>query len=150
QLADLRLKARLLPYFTHHRLCRGLPNIGPPTWERPQAIRLLAHEQDVVSGEDGAAHVYLGCRIPLFSLEKIADQRRVHLRIGSQDLCRHTAHLLVAFTVKEVRAKHQAILRDGLETPGPRYPACFHMPLPLARITDLDEWLALFQAGSGF
>ena len=26
QLADLRLKARLLPYFTHHRLCRGLPS----------------------------------------------------------------------------------------------------------------------------
>ena len=96
QLADLRLKARLLPYFTHHRLCRGLPDIGPPAWERPQAVRLLTDEQHTVVVEDGAAHVYLGCGVPLFSLEEIANQRRVHRRIGSQDLCRDAWRLRAA------------------------------------------------------
>ena len=35
QLADLRFKARLLPYFPYYCLSRGLSNVGPPAWERP-------------------------------------------------------------------------------------------------------------------
>src|SRR5882724_8714358 len=100
QLADLRLKARLLPDFTHHGLRWGLPDIGPPTWDCPQAIGLLTDEQHAVLVEDSATDVYLGGRVSLFSTEEMADQRRVHLRIGGEDLFRDAAHMLVAFAVK--------------------------------------------------
>ena len=64
KLTDLRLKARLLPYFPYYRLRRGLPNLGPPAWERPQAIGALTDEQHAVRLEDRATDVHLGGRVP--------------------------------------------------------------------------------------
>ena len=64
---------------------------------------------------------------PMFSTEEIAEQRRIHLRIGCEDCFRDAVHVLVAFAVKGVLAEHQAIVRSLLETPDPRYPSCLHV-----------------------
>src|SRR5712691_5688530 len=66
QFGDLRRKARLLLYFTHHRLRRRLPHIGPPAWERPQAIRFFPNEQQTVLVEDSTADVHFGRSVSLF------------------------------------------------------------------------------------
>jgi hypothetical protein len=77
--------------------------------------------------EDSASHVNFGSSVPLFALQEIVDQHWVHLRRGGQDLCRNTAYLLVAFAVKGILAKHQAILHYGLETSHPLYPSYLHL-----------------------
>jgi hypothetical protein len=119
ELTDLRLKARLLAYFPYHRFRRGLPHIGPPPWERPQTIGVLTDEQHAVVVKDRSTYVYLGSSVPLFSTEEMADQRRVHVRKGGENVCRDAAHVLVAFAVKGVFTEHEAILRDRLETSHP-------------------------------
>src|SRR5262245_24326647 len=119
QFRDLRHKASLLLDFTHHRLCWRLPHIGPSTWECPETIRFLPDEQQPVFVEDSATDVHFRRRIPPFAAEELADERRVDLWGGGQDLCRDALDVFVAFAVEGVLAKHQTILCDGLKTPDP-------------------------------
>ena len=69
-------------------------------WQVDENVDFFLAGIAAVRVADGSAYVHLGCRIPLFSMEESADQRRVHLCIGDQDPCRNAAHLLVAFAVK--------------------------------------------------
>src|SRR5947199_285935 len=73
---------------------------GECMWQLDENVDFFLAGIAAVRVSDGYAYVHLGCRIPLFSMEESADQRRVHLCIGDQDPCRNAAHLLVAFAVK--------------------------------------------------